>query len=72
MRIAQAHDGAHLCQRFPSEEAAFIASMKLFQMVSDVAPWARCLNVRIENILGTAHIEVLGIPVTTYKLLFLG
>lgn len=47
--------GMVVCTGAPSEESAYVAIMKYFRMVSEIAPWAKCLNVRIENIVGTAY-----------------
>ena len=48
--------GMVVCTGAPSEHSAYVAMMKYYQMVVAIAPWATCLNVRIENIVGTAYL----------------
>ena len=52
--------GMVVCTGAASEESAFVAIMKYYQMVSEIVPQAVCLNIRIENIVGTAYI---GYPI---------
>jgi len=48
--------GMMVCTGAASEESAFVAVMKFFKLVNEVVPIACCLNVKIQNIVGTAHL----------------
>jgi transcription initiation factor TFIID TATA-box-binding protein len=48
--------GMVVCTGAPSEESALVAITKYYRMISEVAPNALCLNVVIQNIVGTAHL----------------
>jgi transcription initiation factor TFIID TATA-box-binding protein len=48
--------GMIVCTGAPSEESALVAITKYYRMVSEVSPKAVCLNVVIQNIVGTAYL----------------
>jgi transcription initiation factor TFIID TATA-box-binding protein len=48
--------GKIVCTGAPSEESASHAIMKYFSMVHSVVPTAVCLDICIENIVGTAFL----------------
>jgi transcription initiation factor TFIID TATA-box-binding protein len=48
--------GKIVCTGAPSEDSAHEAILKYFRMVQSVVPSATCLDVAIENIVGTAYL----------------
>jgi len=48
--------GMVVCCGAPSEASALVAITKYYRMVADVSPYALCLNVAIQNIVGTGHL----------------